>query len=95
MINTYSYTNMTTESIMNTNVSVNSTATTQSQTILTPNPPLQYYKQIEWVYPNDGESEYYTYEQMMNDWVPSDPEYYSSSEDECENYFDNDYYDEW
>ena len=74
----------------------NDTDVHSTPTILTPYPPVQYYKQIEWVYPNDGESEYYTYEQMMNDWVPSDLEYSSSDDEDNNNNDDCEYYDdEW
>ena len=60
-----------------------------------PGKPIQPYEPIEWVYPNDGESEFYTYEQMVNDWVDSDPEYYSS--DEEDDHTPDEFYerDEW
>lgn len=40
------------------------------------------YQNIEWVYPNDEESQYYTYEQMLNDWIESENE--EDDEDEIE-----------
>tara|TARA_B100000927_G_C16132535_1_gene335898 strand:+ start:209 stop:544 length:336 start_codon:yes stop_codon:yes gene_type:complete len=59
-----------------------------------PGKPIQPYEPIEWVYPNDGESEFYTYEQMLKDWVPSDIEEDESSSDE--EYFEDDTeYDLW
>ena len=48
----------------------------------------QPFEQVEWVYPNDGESEFYSYEQMMNDWVPSDVEDDESSSDEDEDEYE-------
>ena len=45
---------------------------------------VQPFEPIEWVYPIDGESEFYTPEQMEKDWVPSDIEEDSSSDEECE-----------
>ena len=70
------------------------TQTQVSNMTITPTPPLQHYSKIEWVYPNDGESEFYTYEQMENDWVPSDIEYSSSDEEDDDMYCQNEY-DEW
>ena len=63
--------------------------------VIIPLAPIQPFEQIEWVYPNDGESEFYTYEQMVNDWVDSDPEYYSS--DEEDDHTPDEFYerDEW
>ena len=49
---------------------------------------------VEFVYPNDGESQFYTYEQMCNDWVPSDIECESSSDEE-EDMCTDDYYNDW
>lgn len=58
-----------------------------------PGKVIQPFDPVEWVYPNDGESEFYSYEQMMNDWVPSDiEEDESSSDDEVE---EIEYEDEW
>ena len=64
--------------------------------VLIPCKLQQPFEPVEWVYPNDGESEFYTYEQMMNDWVPSDVEDDESSDDEeyedrCE-YEDDEYW---
>ena len=55
---------------------------------------VQPFEQIEWVYPNDGESEFYSYEQMMNDYIPSDLEDESSSDEEEEYYMneEDDFY---
>jgi len=54
---------------------------------------IQPFEKIDWVYPNDGESEFYSYEQMMKDYIPSDIEEESSSEDEDEYYVDEE--EEW
>lgn len=71
--------------------------TLQFDKVFTPDPippnlqqPIQ---PIEFVYPNDGESEFYTYEQMCNDWIPSDIEYPTSSDEEEEVYINDP--DEW
>lgn len=62
-------------------------------TMLTPAQPIQPFTPIEWVYPNDGESNFYTYEQMQNDFIPSDIEDDDSSDDECD---EDDYVtDDW
>jgi len=77
------------------NFDENETNSFSNNPVIIPNTPIQPFEQIEWVYPNDGESEFYTYEQMMNDWVDSDPEEYSS--DEEDDYTTDQYYerDEW
>lgn len=60
--------------------------TTVANPILVPGKLIQPYEPIEWVYPNDEESQFYTYEQMLNDWVPSDIEDdESSDEEDCYN----------
>ena len=65
--------------------------TTSTNQILVPGKLIQPYDQIEWVYPNDEESQFYTYEQMLNDWVPSDIEDDDTSEDDSCN---QDYYED-
>ena len=55
---------------------------------------IQPFQNIEWVYPNDGESEFYSYEQMMKDYIPSDIEEESSSDEENE-YYVNEDEEEW
>ncbi len=54
---------------------------------------IQPFQPIEWVYPNDEESQFYSYEQMQKDWVPSDLEEVSSSDDEYEE--EPEYEEEW
>lgn len=60
----------------------------------TPGKLIQPFEPIDWVYPNDEESQFYTYEQMQNDWVPSDVEDDSSSDEEY-NEGDDFTTDEW